>query len=173
MELYLFFPWMRSWCGKWQLCLNGQSVPSTSRAEFILNVVRFAMVFCMWRFLFMKLGAVYVRVCVRVCGGGGGRGCGGVDLEQTCWLGWVWVYKGYPATKTQPPPASLYTNHTRRPSNYKSQREGKKRDGKLKKSGPKPLVSLCALWWSQSQTSKCIREAKNKNKKWKSSVTWL
>jgi hypothetical protein len=42
------------------------------------------------------------------------------------------VYKGDPATKTQPATAvRLCTNHTLRPSNYKSQRE-KKIEGKMK-----------------------------------------
>jgi hypothetical protein len=57
--------------------------------------------------------------------------------------------------KNQPPTAvSPCTNHTLRPSNYKSQREKKNRKGKWKKKKavPKPLVSLCALWWSQLQS---------------------
>lgn len=41
------------------------------------------------------------------------------------------------------------------------------RENERKKAVPKPLVSLCALWWSQLQTSKCVREGKNKKQETK------
>jgi len=75
------------------------------------------------------------------------------------------VYKSYPATKTQPPPTSLYTNHTRRPSNYKSQREGKK-GWKIKKKVFQNRLFRCVLYDGvRVKPANVYGEAKNKNKK--------